>query len=105
MQQLPKNEVWKANAGVYEVEFLAEPIEQVFITRDGKEILQHKFLIKVDSQVLNWFVTVGKTPRSIWYQLLKIAIANGERFFGAKVKMQVSEKRQGTNLYKEYTIL
>jgi len=107
MQKLNENvqDFWKPTSGVYDIEFLSEPEHTTYTFKDQEPKKQLRFTVKVNSQVYNWNVTLSSKPKSTYYQLLKVAIMNGDKFTGAKIKIQVTEFQKGNVSLKTYYIL
>ena len=109
MQKLNRNkgEFWKASPGIYDIEFLEEPIESepfIDVKRDKTTptLLYH---VKVNNQIYKWKVGVNYNMVSTHYQLMRAAALHDNKFLGLKITMKVEEVMVAGNRINIYHIM
>lgn len=108
IQSEVKAEVFKPKEGAYIIKIVEEPEETFFEDKkDGSKTPQLKIKIRVSGQDKDqvWYVSKGKTSRSLYGQL--IALGKGENGLAGKqiqllVKPSKNQAGQNTN---DYTIV
>lgn len=109
-KEIKENQSWKPSEGLYEVTFLDLPEKDTFQrTNEKNEIVEttplRLFKVKVEYQNGNtatktWEMGVGKTSKSVYYQLLEQFKMHGQ-VKGVKITLRVEEgKRKSYHVLK-----
>ena len=78
MEKLNKESTWKPEIGVHDIFVMDEPTETEYIDSDGKKTPQILIKIRVKDKELNWYVSKGKTTKSIYGQLIYLGKTIGQ---------------------------
>lgn len=97
--------VFRPKIGVYPIEILDEPIETVYIDQASKEETpQIKLRIRYKGEEYNWYVGKGKTPKSLYGQLLVLG-RDRKKLAGEKIGLMVnSTTNKSGETVNSYTI-
>jgi hypothetical protein len=97
--------VFKPKVGAVIVKILDEPVETVFEASDGSKTQQIRLKVDVAGQEQTWYVSKGKTGRSLYGQL--IALGKGEGGLAGKqiqLLVKASKNKAGEDT-KDYTVV